>query len=173
MHRGSLFLELLLLLAQLMRLARGAVCCAGDNPGFGDVEGQWAIGMLVGSSPFHLAPPRDAFNSSFLCPRNPIISCKDLNPRERISFVADPFLYIPRNNGSNPPWYVFYEVKNWRSDLRRRRGQIGASISYDQVIYFECIKSLTQLHLTGKDLAILANCAVVMVASFVPLCIRV
>jgi hypothetical protein len=83
-------------------LAGSPICCRGGNPGMGDGEGAWAIGMLTGIDPFHLSSPRDKFNSTYSCLRNPIIACSDINDSVA-TFVADPFLFFP--NGTNGPWY--------------------------------------------------------------------
>jgi hypothetical protein len=107
-------------------------CCAGSNGNpWGDFEGQWSIGMLVGKDPFHLSPPIETVDGdgSQVCSRNPIIRCADITDHP-ISFVADPFLFFP--NGTDGPWYAFFEAKNWESNLNRRRGQIGTAVSYDK-----------------------------------------
>ena len=66
------------------------------------------------------------------CPRNPILGCSDVTDINA-SFIADPFLFFP--NGTEGPWYSFFEVKNMNDDdtLRGKRGQIGTAVSHDKV----------------------------------------
>ena len=122
-------------------------------------EGIWGIGLITGSTLFDLTTPIDPLpsnskistnshsisskissktlsnsSSQGTCHRNPIISCIDILDTPT-AFVADPFLYI-ENNEANNTWYAFYELKNMNSTVNRRRGQIGLSESYDQVIEF-------------------------------------
>ena len=92
--------------------------------------------MMEGADWGSMRVPRDhitlATGGEVSCPRNPIMGCSDVTDINA-SFVADPFLFFP--NGTEGPWYSFFEVKNMNSDrrLRARRGQIGTAVSHDEV----------------------------------------
>ncbi|KXZ54237.1 hypothetical protein GPECTOR_5g328 [Gonium pectorale] len=94
-----------------------------------DYEGSWRVGLARGDpDPAHLS-----FSAE------PVITCATLANATAVSFVADPFLYIPDNRTAKwlsvqrgadgaAPWFAFYEMKN----LRRYIGELGAAVSYDQ-----------------------------------------
>lgn len=144
-----------------------------------DSEGTWAIGIMYGPDWFHLSAPIDTYNSTRSCLRNPIITCKEIEKTGmKVGFVADPFLYIPSNNSSK--WYLFFEVKNnnWDNSLRGRRGQIGVSVSIDEVLSvrhivvtaarLNCVYSTT-----GIDVELSRNCSARQLPYFISFCFRV
>ncbi|GLC56016.1 hypothetical protein PLESTB_001055600 [Pleodorina starrii] len=104
-----------------------------------DYEGSWRIGLATGS------PDPLRLNISY----EPVLTCATLVNLTAVSFVADPFLFIPAPptpgqpaegggpralaaavppgpNGSTP-WFAFFEMKN----LARYIGEIGVAVSYD------------------------------------------
>lgn len=101
-------------------------------------EGGWSIGIVTGTNLYNLLLPKDSFNQTLKCQRNPIITCLEVNDVEA-SFVADPFLYVEDNNANNP-WYLFFEVKNLNQTLVRRHGQIGAAVSNDQGVSWKYLQ---------------------------------
>lgn len=102
--------------------------------------GTWAVGIMEGADWGSMRVPTDNVTLTtadgaqqvMSCPRNPILGCSDVTDINA-SFIADPFLFFP--NGTEGPWYSFFEVKNMNNDnkLRARRGQIGTAVSYDEV----------------------------------------
>jgi hypothetical protein len=95
----------------------------GLQPCAWDYEGSWSIGLAHGSP-----DPRKLTLSP-----DPAISCATLAPKQPVSFVADPFLFIPAEEGpetskGDTAWYAFYEMKN----LQRYIGELGAAVSTDR-----------------------------------------
>ncbi|GFR47731.1 hypothetical protein Agub_g9491 [Astrephomene gubernaculifera] len=106
-----------------------------------DYEGSWGIGLAHGRpDPLHLN-----FSSKA------VITCATLANATAVSFVADPFLFIPDDSStpsaflkssasrklsaagaaapaSSVPWFAFYEMKN----LHRYLGELGVAVSYDR-----------------------------------------
>ncbi|GFH28486.1 glyco_transf_64 domain-containing protein, partial [Haematococcus lacustris] len=77
-----------------------------------DDEGQWAIGIYKGPSPFSLRPPerwpRPQADTAAAWPvANPVYSCAHVTDVPS-SFVADPFLW-PAEDGQ---LFMFYETKS-------------------------------------------------------------
>eukprot|EP00727_Mastigamoeba_balamuthi_P008068 m51a1_g3882 hypothetical protein (847) ;mRNA; r:41906-45119 len=81
-----------------------------------DYEGSWQVGWARGTSPQTLELAKEQ-QATFTC------SITGSSPPS--SFVADPFLVIPRNGSQ---WYATYEMKN----LVRGIGEIGAAVSSDR-----------------------------------------
>lgn len=73
----------------------------------------WAIGIMVGKSPFSLASPNPD--------RNPVITAADITDIDA-SFVADPFMVQAKGR-----WYMFFEVLPKNSTI----GKIGFATSDD------------------------------------------
>ena len=78
-------------------------------------EGEYAIGIFVGDSPFSLVPHPEA--------SNPIISSGDITDISA-KFVADPFMVQEEG-----VWYLFFEILNNETN----QGDIGLSTSFDGV----------------------------------------
>lgn len=62
-------------------------CCPLAEACSYDYEGSWRIGLAAGPSPLNLSVSR-----------RPAITCATVQP-QRVSLVADPFLYIPLLDG--------------------------------------------------------------------------
>ncbi|EFJ42658.1 acetylglucosaminyltransferase [Volvox carteri f. nagariensis] len=121
------------------QLSHGLNACSWDY------EGSWRIGFARGSpDPMHLDVSPE-----------PVITCANLANATAVSFVADPFLFIPDRSiapltaaillanstfgngakrgddagggGDGLPWFAFYEMKN----LARYIGELGVAVSYD------------------------------------------
>ncbi|KAG2490135.1 hypothetical protein HYH03_011440 [Edaphochlamys debaryana] len=138
----SLGLVLLLLIDPLIDGPSGLIKLAwftsaplshGLDPCAWDYEGSWRIGSVSGD-------PRQ-LNFSV----EPAINCATLSNITAVSFVADPFLYVPDNGTSAPagsalaklagsesgsavPWFAFFEMKN----LGPYKGELGTAVSYDR-----------------------------------------
>lgn len=147
-----------------------------------DGEGSWSIGFVFGQDPLHLrAPGRSSRDGhAYPCIRNPIISCQSVTD-VMASFVADPFLYIPkmrqRNSqdysrstlalssaasssvsslSSSQKWFIFFEVKNKDKNLRRGSGQIGCAVSEDRGqswTYLQIVFKLNPKHYKWQHLS--------------------
>lgn len=77
------------------------------------LQPDWSIGIYTGETPFDLIPSDNI--------KNPVLTAKSVTDVPAL-FVADPFMV--RENGI---WYMFFEVKNRRSD----QGDIGLAVSKD------------------------------------------
>ncbi|GIL91213.1 hypothetical protein Vretimale_18869 [Volvox reticuliferus] len=107
-----------------------------------DYEGSWKIGFAKGA-----ADPLNLNISS-----EPVLTCANLVNRTAVSFVADPFLFIPPTStvlqsfttsfvfgdrsgagagdgdaATANPWFAFYEMKN----LERYIGELGVAVSFN------------------------------------------
>jgi len=80
---------------------------------FACLQPSWSIGIYAGESPFNLSPPTGL--------KNPVLTAKDVTDVPAF-FVADPFMIQEKGT-----WYLFFEVKNKRSD----HGDIGLAVSKD------------------------------------------
>jgi len=77
------------------------------------IEGNWSIGIYVGTSPFDFAP--------FEGGENPVLTREDVSDI-KTAFVADPFMLRINNT-----WYMFFEVMNQQTN----KGEIGLATSKD------------------------------------------
>src|SRR5262245_18786672 len=82
-----------------------------DNPR--SLEGNWSIGIYVGTSPSDFMPLAGV--------QNPVLTREDVSDI-RAAFVADPFMLRV-----NHMWYMFFEVMNQKTN----KGEIGFAVSKD------------------------------------------
>lgn len=107
------------------------------NPVHSRMQGSWAIGLYVGSSPFDLEPVESVHSktgdtgSQTHHASNPILTCASIQV-PFTNFVADPFLFL-RNEGFRTVMYLFFELKN----NEVMRGEIGVARSEDKGVSWE------------------------------------
>jgi hypothetical protein len=89
-------------------------------------QDEWSIGIYIGTSPFHFAPPEAV--------HNPVLTREDVTDVQA-AFVADPFMLKV-----GPAWYMFFEVWNQLT----AKGEIGLAVSkngvqwtYQQIVLVE------------------------------------